>query len=271
MQYTEMVNQGVGATTVFSDCAFHQPYWFSMVEQGRSHRDIQRVSKMYFTHTFYLCSFHICSPEWYEKLLQEDLKTKSSKPQTDEKQNCNPLPSLQCEYQDEYVEDESTELSTSAETDLPTAPNELENTNIHSKWNSKNLTRTKLSAVRTLIKSAPQFRNQSSIEEQTLPLVGFITARSPPPNLELPLIPASFRLSAFSSIHRDKERVCIYVPHKTPVRVCNRTCMKQVERQRDAQNHSAKELCRACIYVRRENRCRFCVVNRAASATFKGF
>ena len=56
MQYTEMVNQGVGATTVFSDCAFHQPYWFSMVEQGRSHRDIQRVSKIlvFYTHVLSL-------------------------------------------------------------------------------------------------------------------------------------------------------------------------------------------------------------------------
>jgi hypothetical protein len=164
-----------------------------------------------FLHTRFIFVPFICSPEWYEELLQENLKTKTSKPQTDKKENYNSLPSLPCENQDKYVEDKSTELSNSAETDSPTAPNELKNTNTHSKWNSKNLTRTKLSAVRTLIKSAPQFRNQSPIEEQTLPLVGLITARSPPPNLELPLIPASFRLSAFSSIHRNKEQVCICI------------------------------------------------------------
>ncbi|CAB3976879.1 Armadillo repeat-containing 4 [Paramuricea clavata] len=127
-------------------------------------------------------------PDWYT-LLENDLEAASSK-QTPEKRKS------QSEQQDDNVEEEISELSNSSdEKSTPTTPTER--------------MRRKLLSVRLLMESTPAHSEipPSPIESQTLRSSGIITAKSPPPNLELPLITARFRRSfAFSAMNRSKER-----------------------------------------------------------------
>jgi hypothetical protein len=136
---------------------------------------------------FYPSFIFVRSPNWYT-LLENDLEATSSK-QTPKKRKS------QSEQQDDYVEEEISELSNSSDAkSTPTTPTER--------------MRRKLLSVRLLMKSAPEHSENPPIESQTLRSSGIITATSPPPNLELPLITARFRRSfAFSAMTRSKERV----------------------------------------------------------------
>ena len=157
-----------------------------------------------------MLSLFPCSPEWY-KLLAKDLAATSSK-QTLQEENNNSLSLLQTEQssskEDEFVEEEIISLSSSStEESAPRSTVNLDNTNEHSKWNSKKQIKGKLLSVRLFMNSEQQTQNLSA-EVDTLPSSGIITAKSPPPNLELPLITDGFRRSfTFSAPNRRKELV----------------------------------------------------------------
>jgi hypothetical protein len=147
----------------------------------------------------------MCSPDWY-KQLENDLKTNQSSHEAYEKGKHTSL--SQSEQEDEYDEEKSTESSSSSVgTSSSRTQNEPDKSSRYFKWNSNKQMRSKLLSVRMLMKSVQHIQNPAS-ETKTLPSSGIITAKSPPPNLELPLIRDSFRRSVtFSSIKRNKDRV----------------------------------------------------------------
>lgn len=81
------------------------------------------------------------------------------------------------------------------------------NLDSHSKRNSNKQIKGKLLSVRLFLNSEQQTQHLSA-EVDTLPSSGIITTKSPPPNLELPLITDGFRRSfTFSAPNHRRELV----------------------------------------------------------------